>query len=94
MTDILLDGSFDLAFADGDLSVGESTLQHQQLLLLSAKGEWREFPTRGVNLRSWLLNEQAGNLNGEIKREFTADGMTVKSVNARGGKINVVAAYE
>lgn len=94
MTDILLDDGFDLKIENGDLVIGDSTEQHQQLLLLANKGELREFPTRGVGIRGWLLDDQAGNLNGAIKREFEADGMTVESVNTRNGQINIEAAYE
>lgn len=93
MTDIKLDDDFDLKFVNGDLVIGEATLQHQKLLLLAHKGEIREFPTRGVGVGSWLLDDQAGNLNGAIKREFTADGMKVEKVNTSGGKINVKANY-
>lgn len=94
MNDVLLDDEFDLLIKNGDLVIGESTYQHQQLLLLAEKGEIREFPTRGVGIRTWLLDDQAGNLNGAIKREFEADGMRVESVNTRGGNINVVANYD
>jgi len=93
-TDILLDTDFDLLIRDGDLVMGESTQQHQELLLLTAKGEIREFPTRGVHLRSWVLDDVGGgDLNGAIKREFEADGMTVESVRVVSGKVNVAANY-
>lgn len=81
--DILLDDDFDLLFEDGDLVIGESTRQHQQLLLLSAKGEIREFPTRGVGIYDWTLDDSPGDLNSEIKRQFELDGMTVQQVKAR-----------
>jgi len=81
--DVLLDGDFDLLFVDGDLVIGESTRQHQQLLLLSEKGEIREFPTAGVGLLSWTLDNRPGDLNGEIKRQFEQDGMTVQQVKVR-----------
>jgi len=92
--DILLDGDFDLQIADGDFVVGDATLQHQQLLILIEKGELREFPTRGVGIKSWLLDDRAGDLNGAIKREFEADGMTVNSVRQVNGEIKVDANYE
>ena len=63
--------------------MGESTRQHQQLLLLSQKGEIREFPTVGVGVQNWILDNSPGDLNGEIKREFEADGMEVQQVKAR-----------
>lgn len=91
--DILVDENFDLLFRNGDLVIGESTYQHQQILLLANKGEIRDFPQRGVGVAGWLLDDQSGNLNGEIKREFQADGMDVQSVNTRSGRINVKAEY-
>jgi hypothetical protein len=93
-SDILLDTSFDLAFADGDFVTGESTRQHQQLLLLVEKGELKEFPTRGVGIATWLNDHTTGNLNGVIKREFEADGMKVLKVSGVGESFNVEAVYE
>lgn len=40
--DILLGADFDLWIEAGDLKIGESTVQHQQLLLWTHYGEWRE----------------------------------------------------
>lgn len=96
MTDILLDDNFDLRIENGDFLTGDGTLQHQQLLLLIQKGELREFPTRGVGIRDWMLDDvQQGDLNTAIKREFEADGMTVEQVRTSPtGKINVKAYYE
>lgn len=94
MIDLLLDENYDLDIAGGDLVAGESTRQHQSLLLVIEKGELREFPTRGVGLRSWLNDDTAGDLNSAIKREFEADGMTVQGIRTRGTKIEVEAYYE
>lgn len=95
MTDILLDEDFDLAIsASGDFVAGDSTMQNQQLLLYISKGELREFPTRGVGIRRWLLDEGAGDLNGAIKREYEADGMKVSSIRIERGELKVVARYE
>lgn len=82
-TDVLLDNSLDLVFVDGDLVHGESTRQHQKLLLLTAKGEIREFPTVGVGVQDWTLDNNPGDLNGEIKRQFEQDGMLVQQVKSR-----------
>ncbi len=97
--DILLDGDFDLAFVDGDFAIGESTRQHQNLILISEPGEWREFPTCGVGMQSRLLGDNPGEVLGIIKRQFEADGMKVLQVNgkAKAGSltaINVEAIYQ
>ena len=96
--DILLDGDFDLAFVDGDFAIGESTRQHQNLILISEPGEWREFPTCGVGMRSKLLGDNPGEVVSNIKRQFEQDGMTVLQVQgkAKAGsltQLNVEAVY-
>lgn len=91
--DILLDSNFDILIENGDLVLGECTRQNQALLLYAEKGEIREFPTRGVGLRSWLLDDRNGDLNSQIKREFEADGMTVLQVKAKGDTITTEAVY-
>lgn len=92
--DIKLDGDFDLEIKDGDFLIGESTLQHQQLLILINKGMLREHPARCVGLPSWINDDRAGNLNAAIKREFETDGMKVQAINAVGDKITTDAYYE
>ena len=96
MTDLLLNQGFDLAIEGGDLVVGESTRQHQQLLLLLGKGELRQFPLRGVGLRSYLNDDVTiGSVNSLVKREFEADGMTVRRISSLpSGALNIDALYE
>lgn len=93
--DILLDENLDLKIENGDFATGESTEQHQQLLLLTKKGDWREWPVVGVGLVSWLKDDQDnGDLRGEIKREFEKDGMQVKSIKFdQDGNIDINALY-
>lgn len=93
MIDILLDAEFDLLITAGDFVTGESTRQHQQLLLLTEKGELREFPTRGVGLASWLNDEGPGDLNSQIKREYELDGMRVLQISGVAPKLKIEAVY-
>jgi hypothetical protein len=97
--DLLLDENFEILIEDGDFVPGESTRQHQTLLLYAEKGEIREFPTRGVGVRSWLLDERPGDLNAQIKREYEADGMTVLQVKSAartldGVNLTIEAVYD
>lgn len=55
--DILLDETGDLAIKNGDLVIGESTLQHQRILLLATKGGFKQHPTTGVDIQSYLLDD-------------------------------------
>ena len=92
--DILLNDSFDALITGGDFVSGESTRQHQKLLLLVERGEVREFPTRGVGLQSWLNDDTSGNLNAAIKREYEIDGMKVIGVKGSATNLQVEAVYE
>lgn len=92
--DILLAENFDLLIKDGDLVIGESTRQHQKLLLLANKGEIREFPQRGVGIERWIDDDFSVSLHSAIKREFEADGMTVDLVRGDLGDLQIEAEYE
>lgn len=92
--DILLDSTLDVAIRDGDLATGEATKQSQTLLLLTAKGEWKQHPLRGVGVAAWLEGAAASELAREVRSEFSADGMRVDSVKVDGTKLSVEAFYE
>lgn len=97
MTDISLDSTGDVLLAGGDFVVSESTEQHQRLLLISEKGEWKTNPTIGVGLRS-ALDDDGRNVLRTIAQEFTRDGMRVNSVTAANQdtelSIDVDASYK
>jgi len=93
-TDILLDDNFDLVISDGDLVVGESTRQHQKLLLMTEKGELRDTPTRGVGIAHWIADDAPANITIETKRQFQLDGMKVSFARLVGGKLETDARYD
>lgn len=81
MTDFLLDDDLDLLISDdGDFVVGESTAQHQKILILADKTEFKDVPMRGVGARRYLEDSEPSNLAREIRTEFVADGMTVNRI--------------
>jgi hypothetical protein len=94
MQDLLLNDNGDLNIINGDLSIGESTLQHQRLLLTTTKGDWRENPLAGVGAVAYLKDESPGELLSEIKKEFEKDGMQVSKVNLVDVNIIVNAIYQ
>lgn len=75
--DVLLDSAYDLKVSGGDFVVGESTAQHQNCILMAAKGDYKEFPMMGVDLMSWLNNERPEDMMRAIRLEFANDGMKV-----------------
>jgi len=80
MKDFLVDEEFDLQINDGDFVVGESTAQHQKVLIIADKGEFKEVPMRGVGARRYIEDHTPDNLAREIRTEFAADGMTVNKI--------------
>ncbi len=95
MEDFLLDDDNNLATADGDFVFGDPTLQNQNLLLSSAPGEWKENPTIGIDVESYLLDEDIGGLLSAVKKEFEADGMTMDDYPSfENGVLKVNARYD
>ena len=89
----------DLMIANGDFVKGESTLQHQSLLIRLKKGELRQYPKTGVGIEEYLLDEEAGNAYAEVRKQFEADGMSVGKIeifiNESRGELsaNIDAVY-
>lgn len=87
----------DLKIEGGDFAVGESTKQHQSLMIRLNKGELRQFPKTGVGVDSFLQDDNPGDVEPEIRKQFEADGMTIRDIDVRfdaSGELNVrVDAY-
>ncbi|HEY1166115.1 MAG TPA: hypothetical protein VGE90_13130 [Chitinophaga sp.] len=94
MKDILLNENLDLDLHAGDLVTGFSDHQHQQLLLMTNRGNIKEFPAAGIDAFGYLQDNDTSALLREIRRQFTADGMEVKTINITNtGQLNIDAAY-
>lgn len=78
---------------NGDLVLGESTKQHQALLLITDTGEWKDNPVVGIGIDNYE-DDDIADLNGDINRGFTQDGMTVTYIGpGADGKLSVAANY-
>jgi len=91
--DLILDTDNDLDIIDNDLVMGDSAEQHQSLLLVSAKGEFKENPIATVGVLNFLEAENTNELLGEIRKCFAGDGMNVKKLAIDNGKIIIDASY-
>ncbi|MFT4062881.1 MAG: hypothetical protein QM642_11055 [Edaphocola sp.] len=81
MQDVLLDEDYDLMFEAGDLSVGRSELQQQELLLVLPKTAIKSAPNATVGLEDYINDNDTDGMCAEIRRCFMADGMSVNRVN-------------
>lgn len=94
MKDILFNPNLDLDFRNGDLVIGFSDLQHQELLLVNNRGTFKEFPDTGVDAFGFLQDNNYADLLNEIRRQFIKDGMKVNKISLdESGKLNIDATY-
>jgi hypothetical protein len=94
MKDYKLDNDGDISWANGDLVVVESTLQHQKDLLFLDKGSLEEFPTSFVGAANYLESEDVSGFLRESRSEFVKDGMTVDVMKLDAdGKLITQAKY-
>lgn len=84
---------YEMQFANGDWLIDNSDEQHQLLLLICNKGDFKEFPDRCVGISTWLKDDEEGAMLGEIKKEFERDGMQVNLVQVLNDKLNINAGY-
>jgi hypothetical protein len=95
MYDIGLDDAEDVLFAAGDVAIIESTCQHQRQLILNNKGDFKQNPTIGAGVFTFLDDENYFALTRAIAVEFARDGMEVVSVTlSKGGKVISDAFYK
>ena len=94
MTDYARDDNNDLLIQNGDFVRAECTWKHQEDLLLSDKGDYKENPTICVGAFTYLDDENIQDLIRATSMEFTRDGMKVDSINLLpNGTINTNASY-
>ena len=78
--DIMLDSDGDLS-TDGDFEIVESTLQHQQDIVETNSGEWKEHPLCGEGNQGYRHAQRAEQeQQKEIGTQLTSDGHVVKKV--------------
>ncbi|MCC8146456.1 MAG: hypothetical protein LIO93_08485 [Bacteroidales bacterium] len=85
---------YDLEVQNGDFVMDESTFQHQGLLFLSAKGDFKEHPTRCVDAGRFVEARDSEGLAREIGTEFSLDDMKIDEIEISIPKIKIEARYE
>lgn len=85
-TDIRITSENELYISNGDFAINVSDLQHEQDIIQTNKGEWKEFPLCGVGIDNYLNSENPEQfLEKEISLQFQADGITGVNVIVRFG---------
>jgi len=83
MNDVLLDSIGDLQMVNGDFSIGESSFQEIQDIIMSYPGWWKEYPLLGCAAPSYLNSPKIGQqLSNTIKQQLKLDGKTVSTISS------------
>ena len=84
----------DLVIVGGDFVVDDSTVQHQQDIIVCEKG-WNKFsPLAGVGIYTYLNDsETVVGLKQAIRYELERDGQVVEKVEIKGSQIQIEAIY-
>ncbi|BDD10861.1 hypothetical protein FUAX_32930 [Fulvitalea axinellae] len=91
MRDYLMDDNMDLAVEDGDFLRGEAGDRNELAHLVTAPGEWKEYPELGADLGRRINDETGGNLYRSVSESMGRDGFRVKAVEISENKLRVDA---
>lgn len=90
-TDILLDENFDIIDEGFEWAEGESDDQHVLLLMITEKGENREFPFVGFGVRNRLKGKfEREKFLRELDVELELDGYTDASVQLGSSILDLI----
>ncbi|CAL2055442.1 hypothetical protein [Tenacibaculum sp. 190524A05c] len=84
MEDFKLDDNKDLSFNKGDLNIDNTDQQNIELILLSHKGSFKEFPILGVGITDYLKSPEIISrlrLENEINNQLEYDNFEIKEVD-------------
>ena len=78
-----------------DVVIGEGDLQHQELILVCQKGEFKESPLATVGVANFLRDDDIPGMLHEIRTRFSVDGMEVLKINyiEHNGSLDYEAYY-
>lgn len=80
MNDLILDSDNDLKIVNGDFAIGDNLVQRQQLIIQSAKNDWKQYPEMGVGMDMFLEDEDYASLFAEVREQFRLDGMVLTHI--------------
>lgn len=88
MKALTLTDDFDLSVRNGSLEIASTDEQNAWLILLSCKGEWKEYPFLGAGLQKYLhALSSDSDIRRQIKLQLSLDDIAIKSLSVENGKI-------
>jgi len=93
MGDILTSSLGELIIIGGDISVGDATIEHTRDILVSHKGEYKQYPTLGVGIQDFLNDDGVEDMIRTVRQELVKDGQTVNSLKYINGQLIINSEY-
>lgn len=87
MNDLKLDIEGDLAVEKGDLIIGESSSDIIKSVLLAVRGEFKEDPEIGANVRNCLNGSMHPFWTQDTKKMLQKSGLPVQSIKIENNEI-------
>ena len=79
--DIIIDDDGDISFFNGDFKVKESDSQHVEHIMISDRGQFRQFPLIGVGIyRLFSGSPNVQFVRQQIKLQLESDGYNVRQI--------------
>lgn len=94
-TDFLYDDDGDIAFANGDFVIDESTAQHIEDIMMAAPGHYRQWPLIGGSLFTINKGSFTAERERALKVALQYDGLKVAKItfDPTTDKLEVDASY-
>lgn len=89
--DILLNSDNEVIFKDGDVVIGNASEQHINAIIATAKGNWRKYPTLGVDLHKKIDSPtDIREIEQDAKLGLELDGYVLKELEVTTNNIDEV----
>lgn len=92
--DILIGDDMDLIIENGDIKLGLSDYQHVNNLMLSNKGEYKQYPILGIGIQKYQNCIIDKTIEQEIKLQLEIDGVKQKDVKLNDNGIMILVNYD
>lgn len=89
-------GRVDIAINNGDIAIGDCTLQNVGLILISQRGEWKQYPALGIGIDQITGDEDKRYWSREIRENLKSDRLNIErlKIDFNKGIIDINARYE
>lgn len=83
------EGRIDIDLTAGSITVGDTSMQEEALVLLTQRGEWKEYPLIGVGLADMVGDEDVRYWKREITENLARVGIRIKGVIIKNEQIEI-----